>query len=92
MFDASIVSQLLYAASAWCAYLSSADVDCLQNILDKAKRCNVFCNDVNIVDMFDKSDKLIFKTCLCPNHCLHHLLPSKRHHAQTMSVRPRGYD
>ena len=36
VFDAIIVSRLLDAAPAWRGYLSSAEIDCLQGVLDKA--------------------------------------------------------
>ena len=90
VFDAIIVTRLLYAAPAWRGYLSSAGIDCIQSIQDKAKRWSIICNDVNIIDLFDKSDKLLFKSALCFNHCLHHLLLDKRHH--TISLRPHGCD
>ena len=38
VFHAIIASRLLYAAPAWRGYLSSAEIDCLQSVLDKAKR------------------------------------------------------
>ena len=38
VFDEIIVSRLLYAAPAWRGCLSSAEIDCLQSVLDKAKR------------------------------------------------------
>ena len=43
-------------------YLSSTDIGYLQSILDKAKRWILsICSDVNIVDLFDKICKLLFK-------------------------------
>ena len=45
VFDAIIVSRLLYAAPAWRGYLSSAEIDCLQSVLDKAKRWTLICHE-----------------------------------------------
>ena len=38
VFDAIFVSRLLYAKPAWRGYLSSAEIDSLQSVWNKAKR------------------------------------------------------
>ena len=79
VFDAIIVSRLLYAVPAWQGYISSAETDCLQSVLDKAKRWKLICHEYNAVDLLDKCDRTLFKSSLCINHSLNHL-------------RPRGHD
>ena len=44
VFDAMIISRLLYVAPAWRGYLCSAEIDCLQSVLDKAKRRKLICH------------------------------------------------
>ena len=92
VFDAIILSRLLYAAPAWRGYLSSAEIDCLQNVLDKAKRWKLICHQYNVVDLLDKCDRTLFISSLCLSHILNHLSPDKRHHTHLMSLRPRGHD
>ena len=65
------VSRLLSATPASRGCLSSLDIDSLQNTQGKAKHWKVICNDINIVDLFGKSDKLLFKSALYLNNCLH---------------------
>ena len=63
VFDAIIVSRLLYAAPAWRGYLSSAETDCLQGVLDKAERWKLICHEYYVVDLLDKCVR---------KHCLNH--------------------
>ena len=80
VFDAIIVSRLLYSAPAWPGYLSSAEIDCFKSVLDKAKRWKLLCNEYNVVDLLYKCDRTLFKSSLCINHSLNHLFPDERHH------------
>ena len=62
VLDAIIVSRLHYAATAWRGYLSSAEIDCLQSVLDKDKRWKLTCHEYIVVDLLDK----------CDRNCLNH--------------------
>ena len=90
-FDAIFVSRLLDAAPAWRGYLSSAEIDCLQGVLDKAKRWKLICREYNVVDLMDKYDRTLYKSSLCLSHSVNHLFPDKRRHTNLMSISPRGY-
>ena len=92
VFDAVIVSRLLYAAPAWRGYLRSAEIDSLQSVLDKDKRWQLIRHEYNVVDLLDKCNRTLFKSSLCLSHSLNHLFPDKRHHTYLMSLRPRGHD
>ena len=92
VFNAIIVSRLLYAPPAWRCYLSFARIDCLQGVLYKAKRWNLICHEYNVVDLLDKCDRTLFKSSVCINHSLNHLFPDKRRLTQLLSLRPRGHD
>ena len=45
VFDAIIISRLLNAAPEWRGYLSSAEIDYLQSVLDEAKRWKLICRE-----------------------------------------------
>ena len=92
VFDAIIVSRLLYAAPEWRGYLSSAEIDCFQSVLDKAKCWKLICQEYNVVDLLYKCDRTLFKSSLFLSHSLNHLFPDKRRHMHLMSLRPRGHD
>ena len=83
VFDANIVSRLSYAAPAWRGYLSSAEIDCLQSVLDKAKCWKLIYHEYNVVDLLDKCDRTLSSLCL--SHSFNHLFPDKRHHKHLMS-------
>ena len=91
LFDAIIVPRLLYAAPEWPGYLSSVK-NCLQSVLDKAKRWKLICHQYNVVDLLDKCARTLFKSSVCLSHSLNNLFPYKRHHTHLMSLRPRGHD
>ena len=86
VFDAIIVFRLLDAAPAWRGYLSSAEIDCLQGVLDKAKRWKLICREYSVVDLLDKCDRTLLKSSLCLSHSVNHLFPDKRHHTHLMSI------
>ena len=57
-----ILARLLYAAPALRGYLSSTDINCLQQFLDKAKRWNITLVITALINC------LINVTLLCLNH------------------------
>ena len=92
VFDAIILSRIVYASPAWRDYLSAADIDCLQHIFVKAKRWNVVFNNYDVNVLFDNSDWNLFKSAQSDRHCLYHLYPDKRLHTHAMTMRPRGHN
>ena len=92
VFDAIILSRVLYAAPAWRGYLSAADTECLQQLFIKAERWNIVSNVYNIEAIFDNCDQTLFRSSLNSNHCLHHLYPDKRENTHNMTLRLRGHN
>ena len=91
VLDAIIVPRLLDAAPAWRGYLCSAEIDCLQGVLDKDKRLKLNCREYNVVDLLDKCNRTLFKSSLCLSHSVYHLFPDKRHRTHLMSISPLGH-
>ena len=56
------------------------------------KRLNEIYDHNDIVNLFDKSDKLLFNSALRLHHRLHHSLPDDQRHTHTISLRPREHD
>ena len=61
VFDAIILARLLYAAPALRGYLSSTDINFLQQFLDKAKRWNITACNYSINELLNKYDIAMFK-------------------------------
>ena len=91
VFDAIILSRVLYAAPAWRGYLSAADTECLQQLFVKCKRWNIVSNVYNIDVIFDNCDQTLFRSSLNSNHCLYHLYSDKRENTHNMTLKPRGH-
>ena len=64
VFDSIILARLLYAAPALRGYLSSTDINCLQQFLDKAKRWNITACNYSIDELLNKCDIAMFKSSL----------------------------
>ena len=92
IFEAIIVSRILYGAPAWSGYVHSSDIECLQKMLLKAKRWQIVSNDYNVVDLFKECDATLFRAALNSGHSLNHLFPAKRQHIHGMALRPRGHN
>ena len=68
VFDAIILSRVLYAASSWRGYLSAADTECLQQLFVKAKRWNIVSNFYDIDAIFDNCNQTLFRSSLNNNN------------------------
>ena len=60
----------------------------LQKLFAKAKRWNIVASNYDIDVLLDNCDRTLFRSSLYITHCLHHLLPDKRHHARALPLRP----
>ena len=92
VFDAIVLSRVLYGAPAWSGYAQSTDIDCIQKILMKAKRWQIISKEYNIVDLFKDCDKSLFKAVLNTKHSLNHLFHDKQQYIPCMTLRPRGHN
>ena len=92
VFNAIILARVLYAAPAWRGYLTSSETNCLQHLLDRAKRWSITASSYNIEELFDECDIVLFKSSLNGTHCLNHIYPTKQQHMHCMTLRPRGHN
>ena len=88
----TVVSRLTYAISAWWGFVSAADKQKLQAVINRAKRWN-FCDETcpSIADICAKRECKLFNSVLInPSHVLHHLLPPEKH--LVYSLRPCAHN
>ena len=89
VFDSIILARLLYALRG---YLSSTDINCLQQFLDKAKRWHITACNYSIDELLNKCDISMFTSSLMVDHCLNHIYVSKQHHTHCMILWQRGHN
>ena len=90
--SATVVSRLTYAISAWWGFVSAADKEKLQAVINGAKRWG-FCGETcpPIADICAKREHKLFNSILInPCHVLRHLLPPEKH--IVYSLRPRAHN
>ena len=77
VFQAIILSRILYASPAWYGYASDVHIDSIQKVLGKAKRWHIVNSDSTTVDLLRNNDLGLFHALKASNHCLNHLLAPK---------------
>ena len=66
-------------------YTNIAFLECVQKILDKAKRWEIVLHEYNIVELLNTCDDALYRASLFHNHCLYHLYPVKQEsHCMTL--------
>ena len=90
VFDSIILARVLYAASALQGYLSSTDINWLQQLLDKDKRWNITACNYSNDELLNKYDIAMLKLSLKVGHCLNRIYVPKQHHTHYMTLRQRG--
>ena len=73
LFQAIILSRILYASTAWYSYASDVHIDCIQKIIGKAKRWHIVNSDFTAVDLIRNNDLDLFQAVKASNHCLNNL-------------------
>lgn len=93
VFNALIISKLLYACQAFSGFLSASDLCRLQTSLNKAYRYELTTVKYDIKMLFEERDFHLFKQIQQhPGHCLHELLPSERdNHGRFLRSRGHQY-
>ena len=86
VFDAIVLSRVLYGAPGWSCYAQSIDIDCIQKMLMKAKRWQIISKEYNIVDLFKDCDKSLFKAVLHTKYSLNHLFHVKQQNFHCMTI------
>lgn len=90
IFQALILSKITYALPAFAGHISVTDINRIDKFLKKAHRRGLVNQVFNISSLIERYDRQLFLSISHPGHCLHYLLPEKRHHS--MHLRPRGHD
>ena len=72
VFEAVVLSSVLYVVQSWGGYAFSVDIENLQKLFVKAKRWRLVNVDYSLTDMLANGDKTLFKAEKCGKHCLKH--------------------
>ena len=64
VFDAIVLSRLLYAAPACRGYLSAGEMASLQQLFAKAKRWNIVASNYDIDVLLKNCDRKLFRSSL----------------------------
>ena len=91
VFQAIILSRIMYASTAWYGYASDVHIDSIQKILGKAKRWYIVNSDYTAIDLLRDNDLGLFHAVKASNHCLNHLFSPKTDHTHSMVLRPRSH-
>jgi len=75
VFDAIVLSKLLYASPAWFGFISVDHLNFIQKLLDKSYKWGLTNRMYNATLLFSTRDYQLFKLMRSSSHCLHHLLP-----------------
>jgi hypothetical protein len=89
VFNALVLSRILYCISAWGGFIGSADVNRIDSVFKKSKKFGQCLVQTTFEQLLVKADRKLFKKCQANDHCLHHLLPAIRSSASTL--RERGH-
>ena len=92
VFEAIVLTRILYASPAWSGYASANNIDSLQTVLIKAKRWKIVDKDYQLVDLFQDCDRTLFSAAQSSKHSLNHLFQVKQQHSHKMSLRPWGHN
>ena len=77
VFQAIILSRILYASPTWYGYPSDVHIDSIQKVLGKAKRWHIVNSDFTAVDLLRDNDLGLFHAVKASNNCPNHLFAPK---------------
>ena len=91
VFQATVVTRIMYASPAWWGFTTAAERNRLEAFHNRAKRLG-FCSTTAapLEDISSKADKNLFVKCASSTHLLHSQLPNKR--VSRFTLRPRNHD
>jgi len=91
VFQAIIVSRILYALPAWGCFLSKELSGRIDAFLKRCYRYG-FTSEIEHVDvLFDRACVDLFHKIRCSEHCLHDILPLVINQCYDMRHRPHSY-
>ena len=88
VFQAIILSRILYESPVWYGYASDAHIDSIKKILGKAKRWHIIKSVFIVADLLRDNDLGLFQAVMASNHCLNHLFAPKTEHTHIMVLQP----
>ena len=89
VFNAIILSRIIYALSAWGGFITAHNRSRVDKVLSKAKRYR-YCSKLSTFDeLLERADSILFRKAQCNSHCLNSILPSVR--LCTTTLRERGH-
>lgn len=90
VFNAIIISRLLYALPAWAGYVTHHDIARINSLLSKCFKFGYASATRKFTELMHESDLALFKKIQSPLHCLHFLLPPTK--LTPISTRPKGHN
>jgi hypothetical protein len=89
VFNAIVLSRIIYALSAWGGFVSAHDRSRVNKLLFRAKSYK-YCKKLSSFDaLLEKADRGLFRKSQNTDHCLHCILPSVR--VNIAMLRDRGH-
>jgi len=89
VFQALIVSHLLYVLPSWGCFLTAELSGKIDAFLRRAHRYVLAANILTISELFDSVAPNFFSKIQPPDHCLHSVLPEEK--TSRLALRPRGH-
>lgn len=90
VFNALVVSRILYCISVWGGFAKSVDTARINSVFTKSKKYGHTVKSFSFDALLLQADKRLFKQISSSEHCLNHLLPPTRGSILT-SLRKRGH-
>lgn len=91
IFDAIILSRIMYASQAWAGFLSQELVGRINGFLKRMNRYG-YCQYIyNFQYLSCMRDATLFKQIRNPGHCLHQLLPAEKVVPMLLRLRRHNY-
>ena len=90
VFDAIVLSKIMYALSGWGGYISQALRDRIDALFRKARRWKLTDMQYSFNELLFDVDSKLFARSKSVSHCLHHMLPMRSVSSQIV-LRPRGH-
>jgi hypothetical protein len=89
VFQALIISRLLYALPAWGSYLSAALIGRIDAFLKRSFKYGLTTTILNVCELMDSASRVLFDKMQKSGHCLYDILPKRD--VININLRPRGH-
>ena len=89
VFQALIVSRLLYALPSWGCFLTAELSGKIDAFFRRAHRYGLAADTLTVSELFDSAAQDVFSKIQSPDHCLHSVLPEEK--TSSLALRRRGH-